>query len=338
MKGWHPSHKIAALVNQCTSCRVLVLPTRSGKAKAAMDVRFQTEKQARVIVSTDAKNEADDQFAIVHALLTPSFDLRGLVPAHFGTRRTETSLRESRQEVDLLLGLMGWQGRVRVEDGAERALPDDRTPVPSAGASLIVEEALRDDARPLHLAVYGPLTDVASALLLEPGIAQRPVRVIWIGGGPWPAGGPEFNLSNDVQAANVVMRSRLELWQIPSTVYRRMAVGYAELLERVAPHGALGRYLVEQVVAFNAVHVSRPMEYRSLGDSPAVGVIMDADCGSWSWRPAPEFDGGMGYLHTGRHRPIRVYDSVDARFVLEDFFAKLARFARGASPGGEAGR
>ena len=37
----------------------------------------------------------------------------------------------------------------------------------------------------------------------------------------------------------------------------------------------------------------------------------------------------MNYVHTGRHRPIKVYDSCDARFVLEDMFAKIARFHRG---------
>ena len=298
-----------------------------------MEPRFPPEKRARVIVSTDAKNEADDQFAIVHALLTPSFDLHGIVPAHFGTRRTEASLRESHDEVDLLLDLMGWRGRVRVADGAPHALSDEASPVPSAGASLIVEEALRDDPRPLHVACYGPLTDVASALLMEPRIAERAVRVVWIGGGPWPTGGPEFNLSNDIAAANVIMRSPLEVWQIPSTVYRRMVVGYAELLEKVAPHGELGRYLVEQVMTFNAHHETRSMEFRSLGDSPAVGLIMDPENGRWEWRPAPEFDAEMGYRHVGRHRPIRVYETADARFILEDFFAKLARFARKADAG-----
>jgi purine nucleosidase len=36
----------------------------------------------RVVINTDAKNEADDQFAIVHALLSPSLDVRGLIAAH----------------------------------------------------------------------------------------------------------------------------------------------------------------------------------------------------------------------------------------------------------------
>ena len=53
---------------------------------------------------------------------------------------------------------------------------------------FIIEEALKDDPRPLHVAFLGPLTDMASALLLEPSIAERSVRVVWIGGGDWPVG------------------------------------------------------------------------------------------------------------------------------------------------------
>lgn len=108
-----------------------------------------------------------------------------------------------------------------------------------------------------------------------------------------------------------------------------MAVSYAELLERVYPAGDLGRYLVEQLVDFNTRHVTSLIEHRSLGDSPAVGVIMYPDCGRHDLRRAPEFKAAMGYVHTAQHRSIRVYDTVNARFVLEDFYAKLSRFARG---------
>ena len=36
----------------------------------------------------------------------------------------------------------------------------------------------------------------------------------------------------------------------------------------------------------------------------------------------------MHYRHTGGNRPIRVYSDIDARFIHEDFFAKLAIFVR----------
>ena len=265
----------------------------------------------------------------MHAILTPLFDLHGIIPAHFGDRRGPGSLQASHEEVLKLLDLMNLRGSIPVQPGAPTALPDEKTAVPSEGSALIIREALKDDPRPLHVAFLGPLTDMASALLEEPAIAGRNVRVVWIGGEDWPVGGWEFNLSNDVHAANVVFRSKVELWQIPSTIYKRMAVSYAELVEKVYDKGPLGKYLVEQLVEWNnKYHRGGPIEHRSLGDSPAIGVMMYPECGWFDWLAAPEFNPEMNYVHTGRNRPIRVYRAVDQRFILEDFFAKLARWHR----------
>lgn len=294
------------------------------------DVAYPPEARQRVIVNTDAKNEADDQYAIVQAILTPSFELHGIIPAHFGTKKSATSMQDSYDETMLLLRLMGLEDQVRVEAGAPLAMPDELTPADSPGARLIIEEAMKDDDRPLHVAFYGPLTEMASALLLEPKIEERNVRVVWIGGGAWPSGGREYNLSNDIHAANVVMKSKLAVWQIPRSTYRTMGVTYAELIEKVYPQGEIGKYLVEQLLAHNAK--MRPeMEFRSLGDSPCIGIIMDPECGQFSWRPAPTFDAQMHYIHSGQYRPIRVYENVNTRFIHEDLFAKLAQFIRRGS-------
>jgi inosine-uridine nucleoside N-ribohydrolase len=287
----------------------------------------------RVIVNTDAKNEADDQFAIVHALLSPSLDVRGLIAAHFGQRpgRSETSMEDSREEIDLILDLMNLRDRVRVENGAPYRLPDVTTPVRSAGAELIVEESLRDDD-PLFIAFLGPLTDMASALLIEPAIAERDITVVWIGGPPYdgapPAYWPEFNLSNDVIAANVVFSSSVRLWQVPMSTYVTVPIGYAELQQKVAPCGKLGAYLTQQLIDWNARHTAVPMEFRSLGDSPAIGVIINPSCGRAITRSAPTFTYDCRCETTPDGRPIRVYETIDARFILEDFLAKLQLFAR----------
>jgi hypothetical protein len=195
---------------------------------------------------------------------------------------------------------MDLTGKVRVADGATRAIADDTAPADSEGARMIIREALRDDPRPLHVAFLGPLTDMASAILLEPRIVHRNVRVVWIGGGHWPVGGREYNLLNDITGANVVFRSGIEIWQIPMTVYRMMAVGYAELYERVYDKGAIGKYLVEQLVDWNTRMVAGPIEHRSLGDSPAIGVIMYPECGRWEYRPGPQWNDVMNYVHTGQ--------------------------------------
>ena len=280
-------------------------------------------KKIRVIINTDAKNEVDDQFAIVHALLTPSFDLKGLIAAHFGEKKSPRSMEDSREEIDLLLGMMRLPHAVRVENGAPCAMPDEHIPVSSAGAELIIEEAMKDDPRPLYIAFLGAITDMASALLMEPAIAQKDITVIWIGGRDWPQGGWEYNLGNDIHAANVVMRSSLKVWQVPRNVYRMMPVSFAELRERVYPQGRLGAYLAQNVWDFNNGGDKRPTEYRILGDSPAIGLMLYDDCGQWEMISAPEFNTDMTYRHTGANRPIRVYKNIDSRFILEDFYAKL---------------
>ena len=113
-------------------------------------------------------------------------------------------MQESRDEVDLLLGLLG-RTDVVVANGAPHAMRNAGTPVDSDGARLIVRAA--HEPGPLFVIFLGPLTDMASALLLDPTIADNPdLTVVWIGGTPYDeiTGGEaqgEFNLSNDVISA-----------------------------------------------------------------------------------------------------------------------------------------
>ncbi|UUZ85103.1 nucleoside hydrolase [Paenibacillus sp. P26] len=207
-------------------------------------------KKIRLIINTDAKNEADDQFAIVHALLTPRFHIQGIIAAHFGERRTTASMQESYDEVVKLLDLMNLSGEVKLFKGAEKAMPDEETPAMSEGAELIIREALSGDPRPLYVVFMGPITDLAAAYLKEPAIADR-LTAVWIGGGAWPHGEEEFNLSNDIDAANVVFRYNIPLWVIPRNVYSTMRVSIAELAVKVKPYGDVGAYLFNQLVDFN---------------------------------------------------------------------------------------
>jgi len=295
-----------------------------------------TNQRRRVIVNTDAKNEADDQYAIVHALLSPTLDVRGLVAAHFGTAKSARSMQESREEIDLLLELMNLAGEVPVANGAATALPDATTPVDSPGAQLIIEEsqkASQDD--PLYVAFLGPLTDMAAAILLDPAIVDRPVVVVWIGG-MGHAGldasyeGIEFNLRNDIPAANVVFDSGMRLWQVPANVYSAVSVSYTELEEKIGGTSKLADYLIEQLVKWNAEWHPGPIEFRSLGDSPAISLILNPRGGSFRTIPAPRFDQQGTYIPGSGH-PVRVCESVDVRFLLEDMFAKIRKFGREAA-------
>lgn len=290
----------------------------------------------RIIVNTDAKNEADDQYAIVHALLSPTLDVRGLIPAHFGTERSDQSMAESRAEVDLLLELMGLTGdQVVVANGAEAAIADETTPAPSAGAELIIAESkLASPGDPLFVTFLGPLTDMATAILLDPEIVHRDVIVVWIGGMgygvDWSYPAPEFNLRNDIPAANVVFDSGIDLWQVPASIYSMVSVGYAELEEKIGGTSKLADYLITQLVDWNAEHHPEPIEHRSLGDSPAISLVLNPRGGVFRTIPAPRFSLEGGYLPGSGH-PIRVFETVDVRYLLEDMFAKMRRFGRDQS-------
>ncbi|MDQ8734908.1 nucleoside hydrolase [Paenibacillus sp. LHD-38] len=293
-----------------------------------MPFEVPEKKQIRVIINSDAKCEADDQYAIVHAILSPRLQIKGLIGAHFGTR-SATGAEDSYQEILHVLDLMGLSEKYKVVKGANHKIPNILTPVPSEGANLIIKEAMKDDSLPLFVTFQGPLTDLASAYLQEPRIANR-LTAVWIGGGTYPNGDTEFNLSNDIEAAKVVFDSPIPLWQVPKNVYDMVRVGLAELAVKVRPHGEIGRYLYEYLIQHNIKNGNRPQwpkgEIWVLGDSPAVSLLLDDQVFDYDLIEAPEITSEMGYRHKPGNRKIRVYRSVDSRFILEDFYAKLELF------------
>ena len=282
-------------------------------------------KRVRVIVSSDAANEVDDAFMIMHALLTPQFDIRGIVAAHFRDRRPQ-SLELSYQEVQRLLE----KGQITAPlyKGASKPMVNACTPQPSDGADLIVREALSEDPRRLFVICGGPLTDVATALLQHPEIAPK-VTVVWSGGGVYPKSAREYNLESDTASVNAVYDSKAQLWQVPSNVYSMVRIGMAEVALKVRPCGEIGRYLYDTLDNFNQrmSHVRgwpRGEDW-TWGDSPAVSIIMNPNqhTDSYVEIPAPRITPDLKYEQRTEGRKIRMYTCIDGRVVIEDFLAKL---------------
>ncbi len=214
------------------------------------DFEVPENKKIRLIVHTDCKNEADDQYALAHHLMTPKFEVKGIVAGHFWKNPQEYgelgTAKASYEEVIKVMDLMGLKDEYPVLLGAPRGLEDEQTPIESEGVKFIIEEAMKDDDRPLYIACQGAVTDVAAALLMKPEIAEK-IVVIWIGGAGYPEGGFEFNLAMDIAAANVIFASKAEVWQVPMGVYKMFGVSLAELQLKVKPCGAIGRYLFEEL-------------------------------------------------------------------------------------------
>lgn len=250
-----------------------------------------------------------------------------MIAAHFGEKHISSSMLESYQECLKIKELV--HSDVKVCKGAQKAITDQNNYEYSEGADLIIQEAFSDSSEPLFVIFLGPLTDLACAYLKEPRIADR-LTAIWVGGGPYPNGGKEFNMYNDIAAANIIFQSAIDLWQIPSNVYSQLLVSLSELQMRVAPCGKLGEYLFHQLVEFNESSTEfkdwPSGESWCLGDSSAIGLLLDQHLWAYEIKNAPLVDKEMNYIFQQTSQKLRVYHTINSRFILEDFFIKLKLF------------
>ncbi len=281
----------------------------------------QDKKKIRVIIDTDAACEADDQYAIVHALLTPRFEIKGIIAEQFG----ENTVDKSYAEIMKLLDLMDISG-MNVVKGSDIPLKSVDDAPTSEGADLIIAEALKEDDKPLFVLCQGAITNVAAALNKCPEVADK-FTCIWIGGGFYPKGGWEFNLFNDMNAANVVFSKCKNLWQVPMDCYTQMQVSYAELQVKVMPCGKIGQYLFDEMQELGMKAEWICGEAWGLGDSPVVGLALNPGCGWHEDKKAPVVNEKGEYC--GEYdNLIRVYRRIDSRYILEDFFCKLKLFSQ----------
>lgn len=305
----------------------------------------------RVIVCSDLKNEADDQYAVIHHLLSPSEEICGIVACHFEwfSRRVQqqTNIGEQwpfvKEDAEILRSRRGKTMEMSFAEGKKllalagiddvpllRGSPseiEDNDGMFSEGAEFIVHEAMKDDPRPLYVCCLGAITDLAIAYKMQPRIAEC-LTAVWIGGGPYPVGECEFNLCQDIPAVNVIMESDIPLWQIPSDVYRTMEVSFAELSKNVARCGELGKYLFDQLLETSkslcGIDRSFLPECWVLGDNPTVSVLTERGQRDFQEVIAPHVNDDASYTTGSRpERRILVYRSVNVRETIADMFAKL---------------
>ncbi|GAA4622651.1 hypothetical protein GCM10023196_015700 [Actinoallomurus vinaceus] len=240
---------------------------------------------------------------------------------------------DSHQAAVTMLRLMR-RSDVKAYAGSNDALKDATTPRVTAGAKAIVAEATRTDTDlPLYITAGGTLTDVASAYLMEPGIAGK-ATLVWIGGKPYPAGGSEYNFNADPLAAQVLFnQSSMPIWQIPSDVYSMCMVSDFELQQYVATADDIGHWLWRNQLDYYQRFAKRINfgEVYQLGDSPL--VLLTALTSPWDKSAtysspydtmyAPHLNADGTYTSRDSGRKIRVYKGVDTRLMYADFFAKL---------------
>jgi len=264
----------------------------------------------RVIVDNDYQGDPDGLVALAHHLLSPANRVTAITSSFLnprfpvGSPRAQDGAALARE----LLEAMGGSPRPPVYTGSEHPFDDQSS---SQASAAIVAEARRADDLPLYVACGGPLTNVASALRDDPGIASR-LTLVWIGGS-LDGSAFEYNRDTDPAAAAFVFgQPDLEIHQFPLETYRRCAYSVAELEYDLGSCGRLGQWLWS--------HFTNPPDWVRvggvwpLGDSPAVLVTALSAESSTATLAPPEGSRGM---------PRRVYTDLDFRLIAGDMLARF---------------
>jgi hypothetical protein len=303
--------------------------------------------KVRMVIDTDTYNEIDDQFAVVHALLSPEkLSVEGIYAAPFFNQRSTSpgqGMDLSYAEILRLLDRLDIDPQGLAFRGSPGFLEDYDQPYSSDVVSDLVERAMQSK-EPLYVVAIGALTNIASAILIEPRIIEK-IVLVWLGGTAmhWPNAN-EFNLMGDVLASRLVLDCGVPLVLIPCegvTSHLRTTVSEIDLY--VQGRGAIGDYLAETFKAYNEDHFAWSKE---IWDVVAVAYLINSN---WipsdiipspiiAERPPVNKPGPNPYpwekqqlswsFDHSRH-PIRCAYYVDRDPIFRDLFTKLERNAKG---------
>lgn len=285
-------------------------------------------KKKSVILDTDTYNEVDDQYALAYAMLSPDkVDLLAITVAPFKNSRANTpgeGMEKSYKEAFHIRGLVDEKSQIPIYRGSTAYLPDKQTPVVSEAAEAIVRLA-RESKEPVYVVAIGAITNVASALLMAPDIAEK-IVVVWLGGTAlhWHHN-HEFNLFQDVPAAQVVFENAKNFVQIPCAgVCTEFATSIPELQYHLGGKNTLCDYLLELTAGYHKVHENSAVWSKVIWDVTAVAAIVAPETLSMVQMPRPIVTDSENYaFDNGRSHYVyvrRIYRDK----LYADLFQKLA--------------
>ncbi|MEO0471356.1 MAG: nucleoside hydrolase, partial [Bacteroidota bacterium] len=159
----------------------------------------------------------------------------------------------------------------------------------------------------------GALTNVASAVFIEPSIADQ-LKLYWLGTGYDFEKGimsrTDFNCMMDQQAVDILLHSEVELHIIPHNVALAMEFSYAECEANMRGKHGLGDFLCDRWYQ----HLDGLRVKRWIWDLGIVGAMIHPE-----WAKSVEIttskDNGSRVIH--------YYQQVDGEKIKADFFQTL---------------
>ena len=284
------------------------------------------EGRLDMVLDTDTYNEVDDQFALAYSLLSPErLNVQAVYAAPFYNDRStgpEDGMEKSYDEIVRLLGKMGRSADGFVFKGSRSFMTDAVTPVDSPAVRDLIDRAMaRADEDPLYVVAIGAITNIASAILIEPRITRK-IVVIWLGGNPtsFPFA-KEFNLSQDVHAANIMLDCGVPFIMIPCLgVASHLLSTVAELEETIAGKNALCDALVELYSAYEKDHFGWAKE---IWDVSTIGFLINPDWVPTKLVHAPMLTEDSSWAFDDRRHFIREAYFCSRNPIFKDMFKKL---------------
>ena len=208
--------------------------------------------------------------------------------------------------------------------GSERLLPDGATPVKSDAAADLVKRAMSaTHSDRLNVIAIGAITNVASAILLEPAITER-INVIWMGGHGYRfPHNREFNLMGDITAVRVVFDSGAPLYVMPGLgVSSHMITTREELARYLDLDDPLSRFLYDR---FDEYGPKDRVWSKVIWDVAAVAWLVLPQAVHSIAIPTPRVAEDGSYIEDFRRPLCRFSHWVDRDAIFADIFRRLAK-------------
>jgi purine nucleosidase len=279
------------------------------------------DQRIRVLIDSDCKNEIDDQYAIALAITSPErFAIEGFVAANFDNERGgPDGIERSAQEIELVLEKAGMAGKWPVRRGSH-PMQYGGIPVESEGVDFIVERAMAGSPEnPLWVVGLGAATNMASAYLKEPRIADR-VIAFWHLRTRWPEKCWNFNVFGDVRAARLLFHSPLPFVLFDTGTYLTCPMEESERM--LKPYGALGDYLHE----YRKTHPGFMRPQKGFYDMGDIAALLDPSLACWEETACPEVDWDLSYRFKGTLGSILRCYHVDRDRSFDLLYERMRRY------------
>jgi len=282
-----------------------------------------------MILDTDAYNEIDDQFAIAYMLANrDKLNVKAIYAAPFHNDKSsgpKEGMEKSYDEIKKVLSMIKDTDKIEVYKGSEKFLSDEKTPVISPAAEHLVSLAGKYSSdEPLYVVAIGAITNIASAILINPKIIDN-IVIVWLGGTAlhWHDT-KEFNLYQDVASARIVFGCGAPLVQLPCAgVVSSFTISEAELEKWLLGKNKICDYLARNTIEEASGYASGKPWTRVIWDVTAVAWLIDGRffCERLERSPIPEYDGH--YAYDSRRHFIKYVYHVNRDALAEDLFNKL---------------